>query len=209
MTVDPLASMRCWAIELELGGRTYEVPALPAADWWPVLVSADKTMVLDFVVSRPDDPMNLDELLLAGQITSDEVTEALTEAIEQTAGRSFHVASVLALTAHQYWPTINGALAQRGFRWDVMPLGAALDAVYAVILDHLDKDGREKFLAVLGNESLTKPEGKRTVSPRVVSEFETMAGPRPTTGARASAEPSGSGPPRTLPRSRPRRRSAP
>ena len=92
MEVDPLASMRCWAIDLELGGRTYEIPALPAMDWWPVLVSADKTMVLDFLVSRPEDPFNVDELLLLGEFTSEEIAESLTDEIERTVARGVVVA---------------------------------------------------------------------------------------------------------------------
>jgi hypothetical protein len=85
--VDPLASMRCWAIQLELGGRTYEVPALPAVDWWPVLVSADLGQILDFVVSTPEDPFNLDDLLLDGAFTTAELIEVLTDALEEVAGR--------------------------------------------------------------------------------------------------------------------------
>jgi hypothetical protein len=207
--VDPVASMRCWAIDLELGGRTYEIPALPAMDWWPVLVSADKTMVLDFLVSSPEDPFNVDELLLLGEFTSEEIAESLTDAIEQAAGRSFHVSVVLANTADRNWPVIGGELACRGFRWDVQPIGAALDAIYAVTISGMSKESRDSFEALLANESISQPGKGRKVSQEAITEFEAMAGPRPTTGARASAEPSGSGPPKTLPRSRPRRRSAP
>lgn len=203
MQVDPLASMRCWAIELELGGRAYTVPALPAADWWPVLASDNLALILDMIVSTDGD--DLDERLLTGEIPPGELTEALKDAIEEVAGRSRHVALALAIGANMQWSAINGVLAMRGFRWDVMPLGAALDAVYTIITEGLDKEGREKFLAVLENESLTQAKGKRKPSQRVVDEFEAMAGPRPTTGVKAIAEPSGSEPPKTPTRSRPRR----
>lgn len=209
MDVDPVASMRCWAIDIELGGRTYEVPALPAVDWWPVLVSDDLGLILDMIVSTQDG--DLDEKLLSGDISSEELAEALTDALEQAAGRSKHVAMVLAISASVQWHVINGVLAQRGFRWDVMPLGAALDAIHLIHLGNLDKEGREKFQAALDNESLTqiKGKGKRKASQRVVSEFEAMAGPRPTGGVTATGEQSGSEPPKTPPRSQPRRRSAP
>lgn len=204
MDVDPLASMRCWAIEVELGGRTYTVPALPAADWWPVLAANDQALILDMIVSTED----LDERLLTGEISRGELATALRDAIEEAAGRPAHAAFVLAVVAEMRWSEINGVLAQRGFRWDVMPLGAALDAIYVLIMGALGKEAQDKFQAVLEDESLTQAKGKRKPSQRVVEEFESMAGPRPTTGVKASAEPSDSGPPKTQTRSRPRRPAA-
>lgn len=176
MDVDPVASMRCWPITVELAGREYEIPALPAVDWWPVLVDHDVIAVLDIVESGSD----LDEMLLDGVISGEELTEALTDAIETATGRSFHAGFILATVANSSWPVIGGSLAQKGFRWDVQPIGAALDAIYAVVVGALEKDEREKFLAMLENESLTQPGKKRTPSQRVVSEFESMAGTRPS-----------------------------
>lgn len=202
MDVDPLASMRCWAIEIELGGRTYEVPALPAVEWWPVLVSADLGQILDFVTSSPDDPLNLDDLLLTGEVSKDELAEALTDALEEAAGRSFHVAFVLATVAASQWPTVNGALVRAGFRWDEQPLGAALDGIYAVVTERLEKDNLDKFLAILANESLTTSGGRKRGRSRekVMDEFETVAGPKPTTGVVATGARSDSERPRTRPR---------
>jgi hypothetical protein len=128
--VDPLASMRCWAIEITLGGRTFDVPALTAVDWWPVLSSGDPSSVLDIIESTEDD---LDELLLTGAITGEEINQALVDVIEEAAGRSRHVSMILVKVAEMYWDSINGALARRGFRWEGQPLGAALDAIYAEV----------------------------------------------------------------------------
>jgi hypothetical protein len=204
--VDPLASMRCWAIEIELGGRTFEVPALPAADWWPVLVSGDIGQILDFIVSTPDDPGNVDDLLLSGVLSGNELTEVLLDAMEEAAGRSFHAAFVTALTAGTQWAAVNGTLAKGGFRWDEQPLGAALDALYAAMLELLSKESLDKFHKLLENEALTTGATRRGRNrEKVMSEFESMAGPKPTTGAVATGEPSGSGRPKTRPRLQPRR----
>jgi len=202
--VDPLASMRCWAIELELGGRTFDVPALSAVDWWPLLSSGDHGQILDFVVSSPTDPDSLDELLLDGRIDPEEVRVAAVDAIEAAAGRSLHVATVLVQLANAQWSSINGALVRHGFRWEGQPFGAVLDAVYAEVTARTDEEGRKKLDAILADESLTQPRsGKRKVSPQAVSDFEAMAGPRPGS---ASAGRSADSQPRTLtpPRSRPR-----
>lgn len=194
--------MRCWAIEIELGGRTFDVPALTAVDWWPVLTSTDLTEILDFVVSTPEDPFNLDDLLLDGGLSQTDLQTALTDALETAAGRSRHVAFVLATVANQFWASINGALVRRGFRWEGAPLGAALDAVYAEVTGRLEKDELAKFEGVLEDESLTRPGKKRQPSKAVLSEFEQMAGPRPTSGAVATDGQSGNARPKTQPRLR-------
>jgi hypothetical protein len=198
--------MRCWALELELGGRTFDVPALPAADWWPVLVSGDLTQVIDFVVSTSGD---LDELLLTGEVTQDQLAQALTDAVEEAAGRSLHASIELASVAVTHWASINGALVLRGFRWDQQPLGAALDAIYAEVTGRLEKKELDKFLALLENEALTQDGKKRKPTERVMSEFEAMAGPRPTSGVRSTGAPSDSARPRTRIRPRPPRQDDP
>lgn len=196
MDVDPLASMRCWAIELELGGRTFDVPALPAVDWWPVLVSGDLALILDFVVSTPGDPSSLDEMILTEGLGQDDLSEVLTDAVEAAAGRSLHAALVLAIVADSQWASINGAMVTRGFRWDQQPLGAALDAIYAEVVGRLEKDNLTKFLALLDNEGLTKGR-KAKVSEKVVQEFEGFAGPRPTSGVKSTGGPSDNARPKT------------
>lgn len=208
MTVDPLASMRCWAIELELGGRTFDVPALSAVDWWPVISSGDLTQILDFVVSTPGDPNSLDEMILREGLGPD-LTEVLSDAVEAAAGRTFHAARVLAIVAESQWASINGAMVARGFRWDQQPLGAALDAVYAEVISRLDKDALTKFLAVLENEALTKGGRKAKVSEKVVEEFEGFAGPRPTSGVKSTGAPSDNARPKTRRRPRPPRQGDP
>ena len=208
MTVDPLASMRCWAIELELGGRTFDVPALPAVDWWPVISSGDLTQILDFVVSTPGDPNSLDEMILREGLGSD-LTEVLSDAVEAAAGRTFHAARVLAIVAESQWASINGAMVARGFRWDQQPLGAALDAIYAEVISRLDKEALTKFLAVLENEALTKGGRKAKVSEKVVEEFEGFAGPRPTSGVKSTGGPSDNARPKTRRRPQPPRQGDP
>lgn len=201
MKVDPLASMRCWAIDVELKGRVYEIPALPAADWWPVLVDGDVAMVLDLLMSGSDD--ELADRVLAGEVAHEDITGALTEAIEEAAGRSLHVATTLALAAWQTWTPVNGYLAQRGFRWDQMPLGAALDAVHAVLMELLNDEGREKFTKLLENEP-----GRRDRE-KMAADFETLAGPKPTAGVRSNGERSVGARPKTRQRPRPSHQADP
>lgn len=193
MDVDPIASMQCWAITFELGGREFDIPALPAVDWWPVLVSSDPTKVLDLLKSDVSGAAELDDMLLDGRVTGEDLGTALTDALQEVTGRSMHVAFVLATAADMQWGVIGGHLALKGFRWDVLPIGAALDAIYSTLLAGMNEENTKKFLALLENETLSQPGKKRTPSERVTAEFETMAGPRPAPAPLpgiASAEPS-------------------
>lgn len=202
MDVDPLASMRCWAITTRIGGREFEIPALPAVDWWPVLVSADHTEILDILESSSS--VLVDTMLLAGDITLKDLGETLTEVIEEVTGRSAYAATALAIAASTRWDIIGGQIARTGFRWETQPIGAALDLIYLTILEGLEKEPREKFLAMLDNAG--KPSERR--NEKVAAEFEAMAGPRPaptSVPGKSSAAPSGGARPRTRTRPRPPR----
>lgn len=199
MSVDPVASMGCWPLEIELGGQEYEIPALPASGWWAVLAEADLTLIVEMISG---DASDLDDALLSGELTSEDMIQALTEALEEAAGRSLHVAMVLVHLAIREWPAINGQMARNGFRWDVMPLGAALDAIHSIIWEGLDEKGRKEFERIL---IPTKP--GRVDREKALSEFEAMAGPRPTSGVRVRSidAQSADTPPRTPTQPRPRR----
>lgn len=210
MDVDPLASMRCWAITVELGGREFEIPALPAVDWWPVLVSGNPSGIVDILKSI--DGADLDGMLLDGTVSGAELSEAITDAIEEATGRSFHAAFVLATVATTAWPMVGGQLARDGFHWDTQPIGAALDAIHLVVLEGMTEENRGKFLALLENDAMSQPGRKRTPSQKVVDEFETMAGPRPAPAplpGKASGAPSGNPRPRTRTRPRQPRQDGP
>lgn len=206
MNVDPAASMRCWEIAIELGGRVFTIPALPAADWWPVIVSGDPSAVLDLLPRPGQDAVN--DLVIDGEVGGSELTTAIIDAIEEASGRSFHAAFVLASVAESNWAAVGGRLALKGFRWDASPIAAALDAIYVTVLDGLEEKPRTEFLRILDDETLTG--GTRKVDrQKAAAQFAELAGPMPTTGAKASGARSGSERPRTRRRPRPPRQGDP
>jgi len=207
--VDPAASLQLWAVEIELGGRTFEVPALPASAWFPVLVEGDPLRVLDLIPSSLDgDGPDVDEMILSGEVSGEDLVNALVDAIEEVAGRDFHAAFVLATMAHTQWPLIGGLMAQSGFLWDAAPIGAALDAIYAVVSAHLKEDARQRFEALLNTPTLIPGRRRPAARERALDEFESMAGPKPE-GVRSSGAPSDNARPRTRPRLQPPRPAAP
>lgn len=208
MEVDPAASVRIWALEIDLGGRTFDVPALPAAHWFPILLEGNPLLVLKLIEEGPDDD-ELDDLLLSGQLAPDELLESLTVAIEQAAGRTFHASFVLAQVAALQWASVSGLLAERGFDWESRPLGAALDAIYTTVVKHLDKDALARFEQLLDTPTATAGGRRRKVSrEKAMTDFEALAGPKPE-GVKATAGRSGSARPKTRIRSQPPRQSGP
>jgi hypothetical protein len=179
--VDPEASLRIWAVEVIIGDRTFEIPALPASVWFPVLAGGQPADVLDLIMSNPDDPDNLDDFILTGTVTGEDLTSAISDTVEEVTGRPPHVAYILARVAELIWPTIGGELALRGFRWDTASIGAALDAIYTVAMSRLTKEGAEKLDSVLNRPA----PGQKMDRERALADFEAMAGPKPTTGARS------------------------
>lgn len=182
--------MRLWAVDVEIAGGVFEIPALPAATWFPILASGDLARILDLI----EDP-EFDDALIDGTLNGDELADALTDAVEAVTGRSWHIALILVTVASLHWPTVGGELARRGFRWDTSPIGAALDAIYVTIVELLDDAGRTKLQRLIDNPTLTTG-GKRVNRDQALTDFALMAGPRPDT-ARSTGAPFGDEPPKT------------
>lgn len=199
MNADPAASMRCWAVDVELGGEVYTIPPLPAADWWPVLADGSVAAMLDLFPAGTD----LDDRLISDPIIAGEMESAFRDAIETACGRTAEEAVVIAQVAIPNWAWANGKLTLAGFRWDTMPIAAALDALHALFLEYLTEEGRKEY-----ESALKKAAPARLDRRRALSEFEAGAGPRPAP-ARSSAAPSGDSPTRTRQPSQPPRRRAP
>lgn len=197
MTPDPSASMRCWALDLEIGGQIYTVPPLPAADWWPLLAGRDDYVEMIGMLPPGHD---LEDRILAGEIGTGDLASVFLDGLEQICGRPVKQAAVIAAVAESGWAWVGGQLALAGFRWDVMPLAAVLDAVHMIALERLTEEDRARYEKLLADAD---PEATRAAA---LSDFENAAGPRP---AGSSAAPSGDTPPRTRTPSRPPRPRAP
>lgn len=208
MTVDPIASLRVWAVELELAGRTFQVPGLPAADWLPLLLAGDVFGVIDLM----DDSAELDELIVTGEVDPRELTDAVHAVVEQACGRPVHVAILLAGVARTHWPLIGGELARAGFRWDQVPIAAALDAIRSVVMAHVKKDSGDRLQALFDSDvppagmvGPTASRRRRIDRRQAMADFQEMAGPPtvalgpPPAPVPANGGPSAGGPPRTPP----------
>lgn len=196
--VDPAASLAIWSIEVALGGKMFTIPPLPASDWLPALMTGDPTRVFPGLVEDSDE---LDMMLVEGTVGPEEVAEAAADAIEQAAGRRMWPALVLANVARKQWSIIGSELAKSGIvRFDQIPLGSALDAIYGVAVSRLGDEGRQRFHRLL-NGSGGRPQTRQDRE-SALNQFAQFAGPPPV---QSTAAPSSGERPRTRPR-RPERR---
>jgi hypothetical protein len=147
---DPAASLRVWAIEVTVGGCLLRVPPLPAADWLPSVMTTNPMAVLELV-----EDFDLAEVLLDGDLTVDQLREALIEVVEAASGRPAVAAFAIAGIAAQRWDVIGADLARVGLRFTEISLGAALDAIYGSVSRHMDEKALAEFNRLL--DAQTKP----------------------------------------------------
>lgn len=144
---DAAASLRMWAVETELGGRTLRIPPLPAAEWLPALMTANPLGLLELT-----EDVDLEELLLDGTVTLAALTESLELLLESASGRTPWCAFLLAYTAAEHWHVVGADLARIGVRFEAIPLGAALDAIYGSLCRSMDEKAIVRF-----NNTLDRP----------------------------------------------------
>jgi hypothetical protein len=169
--VDPVASLGIWAVEVDLAGRVLRIPPLPAGDWLPVLMRLDLRGVRSLI-----EDIGLRRMLLDGVITRAQLEDALERLVEGASGRSAWETFALAHLAAENWRRVGGELARRGVRLDLLPLGAALDAIYGTIAAGMDEKGLANLNRVLERQAPSD-------TPPAVK------GPRPPALVPASAEP--------------------
>jgi hypothetical protein len=138
--IEPAATLRCWSIDVDLGGQTYTIPPLPASTWMVALVAGTW---FDIVPGLLADAGDLDDELLDGAVTYDELRAAGRAALAAAAGTKWWSAANLANVTAQTW--ISGELLLRGVDPDRVSLAAYLSAAYRVAARNLDKNQWARF----------------------------------------------------------------
>lgn len=144
--VDPLASLRGWGSTVELGGREYQLRAALAVEWLPILMidPLDLSAIIPGMVEQ-DVEEDLEDALIQGTVSLDEIEQVCREVISMAAGRDWWWALNLLASVAGAWMTIFGNLVARGMDVSRLPLGALLDAMYAECAARMDKDHLRDF----------------------------------------------------------------
>lgn len=140
---DAAASLGLWAIEVTIGEQVARVPPLPASDWLPVLMTGDARNALDLV----EGDFDLTSALLHEGATVEDVVEQVTILVEAVAGRALVTALTIAEFARDRWDLIGPDMARIGLRFDQVPLGYALDAIWSTMLRVVDEKAAARFVA--------------------------------------------------------------
>lgn len=139
-----LASLRVWAIEVDLGGKTYRVPPLPAADWFLAVLSGETGPVVPGMLD-PTDEEEIIERLVAGELTAKDITTANRDALAAASGWKWWEAERLMVSAAHGWKMIGGLLAGAGVDLSRDGLGKVLGTMYALAVTHMKPEDRFAF----------------------------------------------------------------
>jgi len=141
--LDPIAALRCWQIDVEIGGTVYTIPALPAADWLVPIVEGSWGDIVPGLLP-PEQAEPLDDLIAELTLEPEELRHAAQAALAEAAGTRWWTARALAGGLMQV-PQLTGRLLARGLDPAVISLGGYLTAAYATVVDGMDQTQRVRF----------------------------------------------------------------
>ncbi len=147
------------AVLVDLGGREYRIPALPAAPWMLVLLEKGWADIVPGMCEGDLD--HLYDALVDGDITTTECEQAAKDAVSAVAGCDWWVAVKLLHSAVAD-PATMGELRMSGVDPTVAPLGAALVALYRIYT----RDKERKDIAKVDAELDKLPAGMSAIETR-------------------------------------------
>ena len=133
--VDPLASLRISKVAVDLAGRRWLIPALEAATWLEILLDEELDPEALFPgLCGPEVIVEVNDLIILGEITMEQMQEAIFDVIEAASGRRWWVTLRLCRSVRANWDRVGGELASRGVTPFGISLSYWLDGAYATIL---------------------------------------------------------------------------
>lgn len=136
MSDDPLASLRIWGVEVQIGDDTYAFAKHSASDWLVALLEADGGLHGLLVLLEEGEEDRLDEAILAERLTDVEILKGFKQALTEVSGRPWWQAMKLLGLLLADWHAAFG-LIRGSIDPDQVSLAAFLDVGFAVLLrDH-------------------------------------------------------------------------
>lgn len=145
MPGDALAALKIWALDVDLGGETFTVPARPAVDWFVAILDSETPLPIIPGLMGGDAEERITDLLLEDVIDTEEIIARSRELLTAAAGRPWWEADRLIRSAGESWQIIGGELTRLGVDLGQVSLAAALNAIYVVCVRTMDEKERNKF----------------------------------------------------------------
>lgn len=142
---DALAALKIWALEVELAGETFMVPARPAVDWFLAILDDEAVLPLIPGMMGPEAEERIGEMLLDEEIDTDLIVTRSRELLTAAAGRNWWEADRLIRSSAASWHIIGGELTRLGVDLEKVSLAAALNAIYVICVRTMDEKERNKF----------------------------------------------------------------
>ncbi len=155
---DPLASLQIWGVTVELGGRDFVVPALPASAWLQVLLverPQPENWFPGFL--DPGDQLALYEMLLDGSVGDDDFETTVFDVLEEVSGRKWWITLRLCVSLRHHWEWVGGKLALSGLTPFGVSLAFWLDGAYTAMLDGILERSAKPQKASDWTRALTTP----------------------------------------------------
>ena len=144
MAGDALAALKIWALDVDLGGETFEVPPRPAVDWFLAILGETPLPLVPGLMDAEAEE-RITDMILDETITPDEVVDRSREVLTEAAGRPWWEADRLIRSSAASWQIIGGELTRLGVDLGRVSLAAALNAIYVVCVRTMDEKERNKF----------------------------------------------------------------
>lgn len=140
---DPLASLASWPVDIYLGGNTYEIPPLPAATWLRALLedfgSLEPVIELFSIPAKAE----IEQAIIEGELETEELRDALRDAIEVVAGRPWWVVLNYLNILSGFWTRFHGRILF-GLDPERVSFGAYLDAAHYAFIENGDAAAVQK-----------------------------------------------------------------
>lgn len=134
LNTDPVFSLGLWPIEVSIGTKVIEVPAMPAVDWLAYLLQA--TPDLDGLLSNllPE----IEDALYDDLMPEQDLYLLVLDIISTVSAHPWWVTLRLVNVAHQNWDSIGPELMFNGVDPTVISLAAWVDATLLIMLRSMD-----------------------------------------------------------------------
>jgi len=182
--IDALAALKVWGVEIELGGKTYHIPPVPAAGWFVAILRGEPMPIVPGMV-LDEEQADLIEDMALGLVDLDDVVDAEREALEIASGWRWWAADRMIRSAAHEWKIVSGQLIRRGVDLSTLPLGAVLNALYAMATETLDQQKRIAFELELNRPpagSMSEEERERQAEEMFMEALRAHQGGQPGQG---------------------------
>lgn len=135
LRIEGAAALRCWPLDVDLGGRTFRLPGRPAADWMDAVAGGGWEWEVIPGWLDPLHAADLDEMFLSGRLTFTECARVSHAALEAASGMAWWTAVKLIRAAIEQ-PDALGELLHGGVNLAAAPLGLVVAVLYRIYTRH-------------------------------------------------------------------------